>query len=60
MNGYYNIPWLHLRVGQRVTMHDDERHVGRIDAIHDSVVVKVRWLDTGWVSFESAKDLQRA
>jgi hypothetical protein len=56
---YENIKWLHLRVGQLVHVRDNPRHVGRVEAVHNSVGVKVRWLDSNWISFESAADLER-
>lgn len=55
---YQNIGWYHLRVGQSVSRTDDERHCGRIEAIHNSIAVKVRW-ENGWISDESAHQLQK-
>jgi hypothetical protein len=54
---WQDVPWLHLRCGQRVTMHDDERHVGVIEAISNSVTARVRW-DNGWLSVEDTPDLR--
>jgi hypothetical protein len=56
---YFDIPWLHLRIGQEVHRHDDERHTGRIIAINSSIYVTVRWDDTGWRSIEHANELRR-
>lgn len=50
--------WMKLQIGDRVCMFDDPRHVGRVEAIHNSSVVTVRWLDTGWISFEGLRDLR--
>ena len=50
--------WMRLYCGDRVCRHDDPRHVGRVEAIHHSYLVTVRWADTGWVSFELLDDLR--
>jgi hypothetical protein len=41
--------WMRLRCGDRV-VELDGRHVGRVEAIHHGAWVKVRWLETSWVS----------
>jgi hypothetical protein len=48
---------LHWRIGDAVTLADDPRHVGEIEAIYNSASAKVRWRDTNWLSFESLSDL---
>lgn len=50
--------WMRLHCGDRVCTFDNPRHVGRVEAIHHGAVVKVRWEDSGWVSFEALSDLR--
>jgi hypothetical protein len=45
-DAYRNIPWRHFRCGDHVHREDDERHVGVIRAIFDTVVARIEWLDT--------------
>ena len=40
---------MRLNVGDHVR-EQDGRHVGRVEAIWNSAFVKVRWLETRWVS----------
>jgi hypothetical protein len=49
--------WMKLNCGDFVVERDthdqhgrDGRHVGRVEAVHHGAFVKVRWLDTGWIS----------
>ncbi len=41
--------WMKLNTGDRVRERDG-RHIGRVEAICWSRLVKVRWEDTGWFS----------
>lgn len=41
--------WMKLRCGDRVTERDG-RHIGRVEAIINSAVIRVRWEDSGWIS----------
>jgi hypothetical protein len=56
---YWDIPWLHLKLGDIVHRHDDERHHARIEAIHNSALARVTWLDTGWHSLEVLSELRK-
>lgn len=40
--------WMKLRCGDRVHVYDDPRHEGRVEAIHNSAIVLIRWDDTRW------------
>jgi hypothetical protein len=40
--------WMKLGCGDQVTELEG-RHVGRVEAIAD-YIVKIKWLDTGWIS----------
>jgi hypothetical protein len=59
MNAYYNIPWLHLRLGDLVYREDDERHTGTIRAIANSAEARVVWTDNGWTSWEPLAELRK-
>jgi hypothetical protein len=50
--------WMELRVGDRVRERDG-RHVGRVEAIHNSALVKVRWEGTGWFSELELGELEK-
>lgn len=41
--------WMHLNCGDTVFAVDDPRHLGRVEAIHNSAIVLVRWHDNGWL-----------
>lgn len=56
--GYDTGSWMKLNVGGSVYRHDDPRHVGRVEAIHHSAMVKVRWNDTDWVEFVKLSELR--
>lgn len=58
MSGVNSGDWMRLRCGDRVHTVDDPRHVGRVEAIHHGYWIKVRWLDTGWISFEALHELR--
>ena len=51
--------WFRLNCGDLVHTHDDPRHVGRVEAIHNSYEVKVRWHGTRWISFLTREELHR-
>jgi hypothetical protein len=40
--------WMGVRVGERYQRKDDPCHTARVEAIHNSATVKLRWLETGW------------
>jgi hypothetical protein len=42
--------WIPLNCGDHVREISDRRHVGRVEAIWNAHLVKVRWLDSGWYS----------
>jgi hypothetical protein len=48
-----------LHTGDLVTDIEDERHVGRVEAIRSSAYATVRWLDTGWTSEVPIERLER-
>lgn len=48
--------WMRLNCGDTV-VEIDGRHTGRVEAILNSAFVKVRWHDTGWISFIPLNDL---
>jgi hypothetical protein len=51
--------WIGLNCGDKVCAVDDERHVGRVEAVHSGgAQVKVRWEESGFVSFLSRDELQ--
>ena len=54
-----NIPWLHFRCGDRVHRIEDERHVGVIISITQSIIVYVRWEDNNWFEYVHANELQK-
>lgn len=49
--------WIGLNCGDHVMTTDDERHVGRVEAIFDGVTARVRWLDNGWITDFAIADL---
>lgn len=51
--------WMRLNVGDKVREHDG-RHIGRVEAIFNSALVKVRWDDSGWFSELSLNELTKA
>ena len=48
-----------LNCGNAVCRKDDPRHVGRVEVVHNTGAVKVRWLDTGWREWLDGDDLTR-
>jgi hypothetical protein len=50
--------WMRVRVGTHLQRHDDPRHTARVEAIHNSAIVKLRWLDTRWFEFVSLHEAQ--
>ena len=40
--------WMKLRCGDRVAEREG-RHVGRVEAIVHSHIIRVRWEDSGWI-----------
>ena len=51
--------WMKLNCGDTVCAVDDPRHTGRVEAIHNSAFVKVRWHDTRWISELPLGDLRK-
>jgi hypothetical protein len=53
--------WRRARLGDRVYDVADERHIGRLEAIHHSSTATVRWEETGWLSIDVVlRDLRKA
>jgi hypothetical protein len=50
--------WMGFSLGTRVRERDG-RHVGRVEAVHWSRVVRIRW-DNGWTSEVPLEDVERA
>ncbi len=50
--------WMKLSTGDRVRERGG-RHVGRVEAIHWSRTVRVRWEESGWVSELLLGDIER-
>lgn len=50
--------WMKLNCGDRVRERDGA-HIGRVEAIHNSSWVKVKWDDSDWLSFVPLCDLVR-
>ena len=48
-----------LHCGDRVCRIDDPRHVGRVEAIHPTMTVTVKWQDTGWKELVDYRELSR-
>jgi hypothetical protein len=56
---FYENGWRRLRTGDAV--HEVEgRHVGRVEAIENSSTVKIKWDDTGWISYIPLSDVVKA
>jgi len=51
--------WMRLSCGDLVADKNDPRHVGRVEAIISGATVKVRWRDTGWISYLPLDHLDR-
>jgi hypothetical protein len=49
---------LTLHCGDAVHRANDPRHIGRVEAVHNTGQVKVRWLDTGWFEWLDGHDLE--
>ena len=45
--------WMKLRCGDRVAEREG-RHVGRVEAIVHSHIIRVRWEDSGWIRVRAA------
>jgi hypothetical protein len=53
---FYENGWRRLRTGD--TVHEtDGRHTGRVEAINNSATVKIKWDDTGWISYVPLNDV---
>jgi hypothetical protein len=48
-----------LRCGDIVVDIDDERHLGRVEAIRSGAFALVKWSDTGWTSEVPVERLKR-
>lgn len=51
--------WIELHCGDHVCDVGDVRHTGRIEAILSGNLAKVKWADTGWISFVPTEFLRR-
>ena len=51
--------WMGLKLGDTVHDRADERHHGSVEAIIHSAEVKVRWHETGWVSYVPFADVRK-
>jgi hypothetical protein len=50
--------WIGFNCGDKVCATDDERHVGRVEAVHSGgAQIKVRWEENGFISFLSREEL---
>jgi hypothetical protein len=52
----YENGWRRLRTGHAVR-ETEGRHVGRVEAIENSSIVKIKWDDTGWISYVPLADV---
>lgn len=50
--------WMKLRIGQLV-IEKGGRHEARVEAIFNSSKVKVKFLDSGWISYYALDELER-
>jgi hypothetical protein len=48
-----------LNCGDAVHRAEDPRHIGRVETVHNTGAVKVRWLDTGWLEWIDGNELER-
>jgi len=51
--------WLPFCCGDLVREHEG-RHIGRVEAVFHGAFVRVRWLDSGWVSDLRPTELVKA
>jgi hypothetical protein len=51
--------WIKLNCGDLVTERGG-RHVGRVEAIIDGATVRVRWLESRWLTDLELADVERA
>jgi len=51
--------WIGLNCGNLVRERDG-RHVGRVEAIIDGAIVRVRWLESRWLTDLELRDVERA
>jgi hypothetical protein len=56
---FYENGWRRLRTGDAV-YEVEGRHVGRVEAIVNSSIVKIKWHDTGWISYVPLADVVKA
>ena len=50
--------WIGFNCGDKVCAIDDERHVGRVEAVHSGgAQIKVKWEENGFISFLSREEL---
>jgi hypothetical protein len=50
--------WIGFNCGDKVCATDDERHVGRVEAVHSGgFQIKVQWEESGHISFLSREEL---
>jgi hypothetical protein len=48
-----------LRIGDTVNRTDDPRHFGRVEAIHPTMVVTIKW-ENGWKEIIDYRELERS
>lgn len=50
---------MNFRIGEHVR-EKEGRHIGRVTAIFSSILYRVVWMDTGWISELEGDELERA
>jgi hypothetical protein len=51
--------WMGIRVGEYIHHRDNPRHVARIEVIHNSWSVKLRWVDSRWTEFVTLPQIRK-
>jgi len=54
-----NGDWIQYHIGDLVCDLDDERHIGRVEAIWNAHLVKIRWIERGWISLVPISRLKK-
>ena len=52
--------WIKWHCGDRVFDENDPRWIGRIDAISNGVIAKVKWDNSEWISYVPLEKLRKA